>query len=547
MLLRRTPATAPLLRPHPHPHPHPPCIITTRPYAQPAASSPPPTKDRTAWTPPAPALATANTLTLFSPDPAALLIALRSTLTGMLDIAARTSPSHQHSHSHVLLYALSKSLPHDILHHALAILNHHHHQQASSSSSPLLTRIGTLSTSIPLGLLPPQQQQQQQQQHADSSTNTDPNQPLHAVALSLLPASHATPFRSQLRGKPKIQVGRWMQHKERSNASPPAAAAAAELELNPISSDAPSWKDLWGRENASGALPDAIAHIPASAHLATLLFSDPAPQGILEGLDAHFPHSSLLGLIAPPTPFESAGQHDQTLLFSSSPAAAAGAAAAAAAEEKEGPADTFAKGAVGVVLHHPLEQIQADAQQQRRPALDRPFPDGLVPLIPQHTRPSSSSSSSHTQSTAHAERRRRHAITRARGNIISQLNGANAAQAFLADLHARRTTTTSTDEKAKEEEEEEEEGEAALTDREMARGAKKEEEFFVGVFRDARASGLGPGEDVEEPLLLAPLLSGAPSRGTLSLDTEVDLGPGPGVFTQPGQEEHGGDTGLYAQ
>ncbi|KAK0520865.1 hypothetical protein OC835_007067, partial [Tilletia horrida] len=465
----------------------------------------------------------------------------------MLDIAARTSPS-QHSHSHVLLYALSKSLPHDILHHALAILNHHHHhQQASSSSpSPLLTRIGTLSTSIPLGLLPPQQQQQQ---HADSSTNTDPNQPLHAVALSLLPASHATPFRSQLRGKAKIQVGRWMQHKERSNTSPPsppaaAAAPAAELELNPISSDAPSWKDLWGRENASGALPDAIAHIPASAHLSTLLFSDPAPQGILEGLDAHFPHSSLLGLIAPPTPFESAGQHDQTLLFSSSPAAAA-------AEEKEGPADTFAKGAVGVVLHHPLEQIQADAQQQRRPALDRPFPDGLVPLIPQHTRPSSSSSSSsssHTQSGAQGgERRRRHAITRARGNIISQLNGANAAQAFLADLHARRTTTTtsssSTDEKAKEE------GQPAdgLTDREMARGAKKEEEFFVGVFRDARASGLGPGEDVEEPLLLAPLLSGAPSRGTLSLDTEADLGPGPGVFTQPGQEEHGGDTGLYAQ
>ncbi|KAE8244756.1 hypothetical protein A4X13_0g6294 [Tilletia indica] len=461
------------------------CPTLTRPYAQAAGQQKP-------WKAPAPALATANTLTLFSADPAAIIIALRSTLAGLLDVAARASSLDGNSDSppaknSVLLYALSKNFPPDMLQHALALLNGDQ-GTGTESASPDIIRLGTLSNCIPLGLLP---------QHAVSNSDlTDPDEPLHSVALSLLPGSHATPFQSHLAGRAKVQVGRWMHQKERRSRGPESHPAD-----NGQEEAAPSWKDLWGRENARAELPDSIAKIDTSSHLATILFSDPAPHGLLEGLDSHFPQSSLLGLIAPPTPFESNGRRDQTLLFSHSAEGGGGGQQQAA----------FANGAVGVVLH---SSPASSSSTQARPALDRPFPDGLVALPLRNA----------------GDGRRRHALTRARGNIISQLNNSNAAQVFLADLHARRTVGSSTSAQNEQ-----------VSDREMASAAGKEEEFYVGVFKTPEAVE-GGMPLAEEPILIAPLLSGAPSRGTLSLDTETDLGPGPGKFNQAGE-----DLGLYVQ
>lgn len=45
------------------------------------------------------------------------------------------------------------------------------------------------------------------------------------------------------------------------------------------------------------------SHSPNSI-LTTLLFSDPSPQGLLEALDSKFNKSSILGLVSPPTPFQ---------------------------------------------------------------------------------------------------------------------------------------------------------------------------------------------------------------------------------------------------
>ncbi|KAK0545122.1 hypothetical protein OC846_005799 [Tilletia horrida] len=475
--------------------PSPPLLLLARSYAQPAPDPPPPPPPPGSSSQSKPVsasqqrpnrptpVATASTLTLFAQDPVALVVALRSTLTGLIDANARASPPTE-PNPNVLLFALSKNLPSELLQHALAILNG---DSGFGTESDTLIRLGALTNSIPLGLLP----QHAVTTSASSSSNpapSDPDTPLHSVALSLLPGTHARAFRSHLHGRAQIQVGRWPQQKQRWKSDDRASG------VDDLSAQAEtSWVALWGKENANAELPQQIAKVAPQSHLTTILFSDPAPQGLLEGLDANFQKSSLLGLLAPPTPFETNGR-DQTLLFT---------LPGSDASER-----AFATGAVGVVLHNPSAETGA------RPPLDRPFPDGLrsLPLT------SAASKSSQTEL--------RHSLTGARGNIISQLNGANAAQVFLSDLHARTESTSPSGRQS-----------ASPSQRDMARGAKKDEEFFVGVYRSQQV-----GDKHEEPLLLAPLLSGAPSRGTLSLDTEVDLGPGPGVFRPAGQ-----DSGLYVQ
>ena len=47
---------------------------------------------------------------------------------------------------------------------------------------------------------------------------------------------------------------------------------------------------------------------------------------------------------------------------------------------------------------------------------------------------------------------------------------------------------------------------------------RKDAEFYAAIYSDASGG---------EPLLLAQILSGAPSRGTISLDTDAELGTGP--------------------
>ncbi|CAD6887816.1 unnamed protein product [Tilletia laevis] len=204
----------------------------------------------------------------------------------------------------------------------------------------------------------------------------------------------------------------------------------------------PSWKDLWGQENARAELPDSIAKVGTSSHLATILVSDPAPHGLLEGLDSQVPHSSWLGLIVPPYSLRMNVKGDQTLLFFHSAEGQVGG------QQQAG----FANGAVGVVLHN---SSSSPSSTQARPALHRPFPDGLVALPLRNAR----------------DGRKRHALTRSRGNTISQLNNSNAAQVFLADLHARRTLGSSTSVQQEQ-----------VSERKMASTSGKDEESYAAFF-----------------------------------------------------------------
>lgn len=104
-------------------------------------------------------------------------------------------------------------------------------------------------------------------------------------------------------------------------------------------------------------------------------------------------------------------------------------------------------------------------------------------------------------------------LTSARGNIISTLDNYNAAQQFLRIILKRAPAST----KSKQME--------AGQIRELSSVVQKDDEFYVGIYDDEHAT----------PSLLAKVLSGHPMRGTLSLDTETELGPEAGVSNTNGK------------
>lgn len=205
-----------------------------------------------------------------------------------------------------------------------------------------------------------------------------------------------------------------------------------------------------------------IHHALSSAQVRALLyFSDQAPQGLLEGLDAHFPDASSLGLTAPPTPFETG--RPQTLLCAR-PNVAKSDANAGAAEAEDAILD---KGAVGLAL----------VAKEGTPAGIQVEYEGLKELGP------------------------RREITSARGNIISTLAGQNATQLFLRDIQARDAARRagSAPSAASGSKRADDNASASATAtatasepsieamsrglaREIASGVSKEEEFVVGVF-----------------------------------------------------------------
>ncbi len=242
------------------------------------------------------------------------------------------------------------------------------------------------------------------------------------------------------------------------------------------------WKALWGKENVDNELPPQLEALRAAAVasstsssastsarpslLSTILFTDPAPQGLLEGVESHFPHASSAGLVAPPTPFETG--REQTLFFktTSAPASSSGGAASAEVDEID------AKGAVGIALVGNLSgaaqvgssAAQAAQQIEQQGLKVRTTFEALQPIGP------------------------RREITGARGNIISSLEGGNATQQFLRDIQAvdaapaagRITGTGSTGAPVKNMERDEA--------REISKGMRKEDEFYLGIF-DQREGG----------------------------------------------------------
>ncbi|EPQ30322.1 uncharacterized protein PFL1_01848 [Pseudozyma flocculosa PF-1] len=497
----------------------PPPLATRRSYAQPASAPPPgtpppgspPSQQQQPQWKPKPVLATAQTLTLFSPSPRGLLIALRSTLQGMTNLAARLGPLASNSasaaappdHDHVLLYSLSKDLPQQYLSEAVSLLrgvdpsNTEQQQQQQQGQqglqqqgqqgqpqqqpSPRIARIGLLSAPLPSSLIPSNALE------PGAAPISSPT--LHSVSLSLLPGVNAVPFRSQIPGRAEIAVGRWPDRKPAWQQGTERRADLldrAHRSTDTSAADEPAqhtdWRDIWGRENVDGAVPPELDALDPNSVLSLLFFTDPSPQGLIEGFTSRFPRSSVLGLHAPPTPFETGRDH--TLLMTL-PETSAGGRGGTDAQRGD---KIHKDGAVGVALVANVDaQGQKASKEIARPSVEVRY-EGLEPFGP------------------------RREVTSASGNIITELSSQNAAQQFLRDIQARSApsagssaSSTSTPLSANE-------------TRDIASTVKKEEAFYIGFFATETAS---------TPLMVSPILSGHPSRGTLSVETEVDLGPGP--------------------
>ena len=306
-----------------------------------------------------PALATAQTLTLFSESPQGLLIALRSTLEGMTTLASRIgplrtpdSPNRPSSSDHVLLYSLSKDLPSDVLSEAIALLRA---DKEPSSDAVKMARVGILSSSIPASLIP-----------AQDETASVSSSHLYSASLSLLPGINAVPFRSEIPGRAPIAVGRWPDRKPSWQSGSEQRADLLDDGNAAIPGGSRDWRDIWGRENIEGKVPDELQALDSTAAATFLVFSDPSPQGLIEGIASRFAASSVLGLYAPSTPFETGRDH--TLLLS-----------------LPGHSDKiYADGAVGVAL---VANVDAEGNAANKqiaiPSVTTAF-EGLRPFGPRH-------------------------------------------------------------------------------------------------------------------------------------------------------------------
>ncbi|SPO27117.1 uncharacterized protein UTRI_10578_B [Ustilago trichophora] len=464
-------------------------------------------------------LATAQTLTLFSETPQGLLIALRSTLQSMTSLSSRLGPAPNANtaakkghHDHVLLYALSKDLPSQYLSEAVSILRgpdpapeassqakkkrtssmtaaqiaaaeaeEAKAQQSRNDAGSRIARVGILSSPLPASLIP--------------ANAIEPGSPpiatptLYSAALSLLPGVNAIPFRSTIPGRAEVAVGRWMDRKPSWQQGAERRADLLDDGNGALPGGSRDWRDIWGRENLEGKVPEGLETLNPNSAASFIFFSDTSPHGLMEGLATQFPASSVLGLTAPPTPFETG--RDQTLLISLPQGTPSGV---------QPHSSVHTSGAVGVALV--ASNDARDADHLPIPSIKTDF-EGLLPFGP------------------------RREITAAQGNIISGLDNANAAQQFLRDIQTREhpLDLDSTGKVAGSSAQKQAEQMSELQARQIASKVKKEEDFFIAIYAQPASNSAAAQP---EPLMLAQILSGHPSRGTLSVDTQVELGPGPG-------------------
>lgn len=224
------------------------------------------------------------------------------------------------------------------------------------------------------------------------------------ASLALLPASFAVGFKSHIQGKPAVAVGRWqpleLQRQQSLSHSFASLSSSSSFQKSDMAHEhALAEKTLMGRTNPAGSLPPALdpwTHVPNGERLVgTIIISDAAPQGLMEGLAQHFPHSEHLGLIAPPTPFETG--RDRTLFY-------------------DGPADAgqgqqdvhtiFAQGAVGVAI------------------VASPHPEQSLPRV------GSAYANLHSMGKSHV-------LTAAEGNVISLIGKQNAVDVFRKTIESR--------------------------------------------------------------------------------------------------------------
>lgn len=252
-----------------------------------------------------------------------------------------------------MLYAVDKHLSPTNLQQAVALL------RSSESVPDVHARVGALTASWPASALA-------------RSTQGD----LACISMAFLPASKVVAFQSKIQGKPAVAVGRWQPlDVQRQRSLTPKA-----------SKDEGPPENIWSQTNREGALPPALQPL-LNRVAGTVILSDAAPQGLIEGLKRHFPFSLHLGLVAPPTPFETG--RDRTLFF-----------------DQDGVHEIFEQGSVGVALLSDAAAHGGELKIQSAYA-------NLHPMGSRRT------------------------LTKAEGNVISSLDGDNAVDQFRKAIEAR--------------------------------------------------------------------------------------------------------------
>lgn len=145
----------------------------------------------------------------------------------LLPALARKLEAWSRDEPHLLLYALSKSLPRPILSEAVGALY----------DTPATARVGFLSAQLPASLV----------------RTAGSNKRLHAISLAAIPVERGIAFRSTIPGTARIAVGRWMSQKETWK----QGTEARSDRLDQVH----DWRPLWGKENFELRLPEALSNV----------------------------------------------------------------------------------------------------------------------------------------------------------------------------------------------------------------------------------------------------------------------------------------------
>ncbi|WFC98357.1 hypothetical protein MYAM1_001084 [Malassezia yamatoensis] len=365
-----------------------------------------------------------------APESAHIMTILSTNAESLLPVLSKKLESWSDDKPKVLFFALSKSLPRSVMTQAIGSLNR----------TPYSSRVGFLSSALPASLIRPAN---------GESKSSD----LHSISVAAFPADHAIPFRSSIPGTARIAVGRWTSQKQ-------AWMRGTEARSDRLDHTS-DWRSLWGKENVDLQIPQDLLEVNQNDVQAIFFATDSSPQGMLEGLDAHYSHAKILGTTAALTPFETGREHT---LFCDT-------------ETDKG--KVYEDGAVGIALCDPSSS---------QTSLERIF-EQLEPIGP------------------------RLELTGARGNVISSLDDHNAAQQFLRVIMKQSLAS----EKTKTME--------ASQVRDLSSVVDKEDEFYVSVSQSKSSA----------PFLLAKIASGHPMRGTLSLETDTELGKRTGSHQDSGR------------
>ncbi|KAI9436565.1 hypothetical protein H4582DRAFT_398424 [Lactarius indigo] len=151
-----------------------------------------------------------------------------------------------------------------------------------ASLSPLVSALSSLSSSGSIGCL---------------SAAAHPGAPI-ACSLAFFRKEDATPFYSDIPGRPETQVGRW--HAMRKKGEEKSFWGGEPLLEEGENVD---WERIWSRGGLAGdALPSSLKGLRQADVHTIITLTDNAPQGLNHALSS-FTHATQLGLLASSTPF----------------------------------------------------------------------------------------------------------------------------------------------------------------------------------------------------------------------------------------------------